>query len=273
MKIEIPLLMTLAHYHVTQSVIGGANMMDDGFRDGIKGAREFWKEKTQSVEKSKTAVRRSKSPRPGSPNGDKLDEAKRRNKEELAEVLRQRRQSSSSPEPCVTSSFKRSHPGKGPTTAHDIPHDSKPRDRWKRTTVETTSRLDIPHSPINNHRPRSTSPLAMSSPYKVMCTHDSSNVATKMAERINSLKKITLKPHPPLRPASSVDSKRTPALVPPAPLIPSGQQSSLKKRPFSTSAVDVNSSPQHSDSDKNHLHLIMDKVCTIMYYIVIAACT
>ena len=241
--------------------------------DGIKGAREFWKEKALSVEKSKTAVTRSRSPtpRPGSPsgdvkNGDKLA-AKQRNKEELAEVLRQRRQSSSSPEPCVTSSFKRSHPGKGegkgPTIAHDIPHNSKIPDRWKRTTIATTSRLDIPHTPTPINNQRSTSPVAMSSRYKVMpCTHDSSNVATKMAERINSLKKITVKPHPPLRPASSVEStKRT--LAPP---ISSSQQASLKKRPFSTSAVDVSSStnsPQHNDNDKNHLHLIMDKVYTI----------
>ena len=237
--------------------------------DGIKGAREFWKQKAQSVEKSKTAVTRSKSPRPGSPsgdvkNGDKLDEVKRRNKEELAEVLRQRRQSSRSPEPCVTSSLKRSHPGKGPVIAHDILHDSKLRDRWKGTTIATTSRLDIPHNPpVNNHRPRSTSPVAMSSrPYKVM--HDASDVTTKMAERINSLKKITVKPHTPLRPANSVDStKRTPA-----PSISSGQQATLKKRPFSSSSVDVSSSTnssQHGDDDKSHLQLIMDKVYTIMY--------
>ena len=234
--------------------------------DDIKDAREFWKEKARSVEKSKTAVTRSRSP--GFPsvsakNGDKLDEAKRRNNEELVEVLRQRRQSSSSPEPCVTSPLKRSHQVR-PTTAHDtreIPYDSKLHDRWKRTTVTTASRVDTAPSPTPTSSLRSTSPLAMSSPYKVMCTHDSSTVATKMAERINSLKKVTLKPHPPLRPASSVDStKRTP--------VSNSQLASLKKRPFSTSVVDINNSPQHSDNDKNHLQLIMDKVYTNMYYLV-----
>ena len=233
--------------------------------DGIKDAREFWKEKALSVEKSKTAVTRSRSPRPVSPsgivkNGDKLDEAKRRNKEELVEVLRQRRQSSSSPEPWVTSSLKRSHPGKGSTTAHDIPHDSKLRDRWKRTTVASTSRVDVTHNPTPIINRRSPSPLAMSSPYKVMCTHDSSTVATKMADRINSLKKITVKPHPPLRPASSVESTKQTS----APSISSGQQASLKKRPFSTSAVDISSSTQHSDNDNSQLQFIMDKVYIIM---------
>ena len=234
------------------STIGGASVMDD---NNIKSAREFWKEKTRSVEK--TTVTRNKVHGLSSASGkncDKLDEAKRRNKEELVEVLRQRRQSSNSPEPpFVTSSLSRSHPvrtGKG-SSKHDLALDPNLRDRWKRSSV-ATSRLDVGPTPTTYNR--STSPLPMTSPYKVMSTHDSSAVATKMAERMNSLKKVAVKCHPPLRPAISAD-RVTPAAV---------QLMSLKQRPFSSS-VDVSKySGQLGDLEKTHLQPFMEKV-NIMY--------
>lgn len=218
-------------------------------------AREFWKEKVRAVEKSKTAVTRNR-PHGASTNSgknsDKVDEAKRRNQEELVEVLRQRRQSSNSPEPCVTSSLRRSQPvstGKNPST-RDLAGDSNLRDRWKRSTV-ATSRLDVGRCPTPTDDHRSVSPMAMSTPHKAMNTHDPT-VATKMAERINSLKKIA---HPPLRPASSADNTRQSTAL---------QQLSLKKRPFSTSVCDVSNASQH---DKHRLQPIMDKVNILIVYL------
>ena len=229
--------------------------MDD--YNNIKEAREFWR----TLDKSKTAPTRNK-PLYGSSDSDKdrheVDEAKRRNNEELVEVLRQRRQASTSPQPCVTSHIKRSHPvGRGKeSSTDDLAHSSNFRDRWKSSTV-ATSRSDIICITTPTGKLRSASPPA--SPYKVMNTHDSSTVATKMAERMNSLKKITLKSHPPLRPASSADdSTRT---------LAADQQVSLKKRPFSTSTVDVSNPAKYNGS---HLQPIVDTVllisCTITVY-------
>ena len=208
----------------------------------VKDVREFWKEKVRSAEKSNTAVTRSVSPVPPSINiksDNKLDEAKRRNKEELVEVLRQRRQSSNSPEPCVTSSLtRRSHPVIAPVkrpTKADLVLESK----WKsRTTAAPKSRADLSRSLVV-----SAPPLEMSSSYKVItpATHDTSAVATKMAERINSMKKVALKPHQPLRPSRSVEGVKQLTL--------GSQLSSHKKRPLSVQC-----------NEEDHLQHIMDKV-------------
>ena len=224
--------------------------MDDD--NDIKHAREFWR----TLDKSKTAPSRNKisgSSTSSDKNQDKVDEAKRRNKEELVEVLRQRRQASKSPEPCVTSPFRRSHPvirGKESST-NDLAHSSNSRDRWKRNTVATT-RSELACSPTPTGKLRSVSPPA--TPYKVMNTHDPSSVTSKMAERMNSLKKIAPKSYPPLRPASSADDS-TRTLAP-------DQQVSLKKRPFSTSTVDVSNSAQYNEAITDKVNVLLS--CTII---------
>lgn len=208
----------------------------------IKDVREFWKEKVKLVEKSKTTTAKSRLesfPSSGAESGDEVYEAKRRNNEELVEVLR-RRQSSNSPEPpCVTSSLSRSHPARDPVRIGKVSstsrstHDRKSNlhDRLKRITVATT-RTDIGRRSIPTRKIASQLP-ASSSPYKMINLHDSLTVANKMAERMNSLKKITSKPHPPLRPASSTAAECNRQSPPPI------QKLTLKKRPFSTSAADV----------------------------------
>lgn len=224
--------------------------MDDN--DHIKDAREFWR----TLDKSKTAPSRNKtcgiSTGSDIKDQDKVDEAKRRNKEELVEVLRQRRQASKSPEPCVTSPFRRSHPvnrrGKE-SSANDLAHSSNTRDHWKRSTV-ATPQSELLCSPTRAGKHSSVSPPA--TPYKlVMNTHDSSSVTSKMTERMQSLKKITVKSHPPLRPASSADDS-TRTLAP-------DQQVSLKKRPFSSSSVDVSNTAEALQpiTDKVHYYHVL----------------
>ena len=231
--------------------------------DDVKDAREFWQEKVRSAEKSSSAVtRRSVSPVPPSfsiKSDNKLDEAKRRNKEELVEVLKQRRQSSNSPELCVTSSLtRRSHPVEAPIKPPTIKTDLVLESKWKcLTTVKTKSRVDLTRSLVVRAPPKEKSnSWKMITP--AQATHDSSAVATKMAGRINSMKKVALKPHQPLRPSRSVEGAKQ--------LAPSSQSLSQKKRPL-TVCVESNSL---QCNDENHLQHIMDEVFN--NYLIIA-CT
>lgn len=231
--------------------------------DTTKDVREFWKEKVRSVERSKMAVTKYRPHGFASGSGknvDKVDEAKRRTNEELAEVLRQTRQSSNSPEPSVTSSISRSRPVRTIGIKESPAHELNPRDFWKRSTV-AASRMSAgsrssSSSPTGDHRNASSLPAATPSPYKVMCTRESPTVANKMAERIDSLKKVAVKPHPPLRPASSEDNDKQ---------TPRDWQLALKKRPFSTSAFDINNSQQ--DHEKSHFQANIDKVLYSCYHV------
>jgi len=244
----------------------------DEATNSIKNVRTFWKEKVRSAEseaKSQKAPVRTRShevsSRVTSGNckkddkiSDKIDEAERNTKEELIEVLKQRRESSCSPQPYMTSSC-RSRPDRlvkpSSTDDHELVHDSNfrdPRGSWKKTTNTAPLSTDVEHSSTGPFRPRigltrspSLGPLPVVTPptFKDTRTHNSSTVAKGMAERTS---KSMLKPHRPLRPASSVGSTKQ-SRAPFLPLTP------LKKRPFSTSASDVTA--LHSDNGNRQTNI------------------
>jgi len=197
-----------------------------------KDVRAFWEKKANSVENPNPSSGRNRSHgfSTGVRHGeDPAAEAKRRTKEELSEVLRQRRHSSASPEPHITAwvasrESTRSVDGR-------IYHGS-----WKKIAVaaadvgaELTTSPTITRSislrPSYNHKPANDSTKA------------------KMAERISSFKRATsTKPHPPLKPTNSNKYK----LLPPPP----------QRRPFSTSAIEGNTTVAYSqDMDSKHQSL------------------
>lgn len=226
----------------------------------IKDAKAFWEEKVSSSDILKANVTRN-GPHgfssSGSKNNDidkvdeRLDEAKRRTNEELVEVLR-KRQSSHSPEPRVMSSLSRNRPGSTSgvsSESYDSSSQAASRESWKNATIAT--------SRAHMERDTASTPPSVYWPCKVTCAHDHPSTVAKMTERMNSLKKVTSKPHPPLRPAISVDfTRKAPKLSHHSP------EALLKRRPFSTSAADVITS---SNNNKRSLGSIINKVMYRLY--------
>jgi len=203
-----------------------------------KDVRAFWEKKTNSVESQKPPLGRNR------PHGfttivrhgdDPMGEAKRRTKEELSEVLRQRRHSSASPEPHVVTHKKvtRSTSNRDPSRSAD---GRIQRDSWKKTAVAAAAMARSELSPTPTDL-RSISPQ----PSYINKTANDSTKA-KMAERISNFKRATCaKPHPPLKPTNSSKVKSLP-LPPP----------SAKKRPFSTSAIEGSMAVTSQRVDNQH---------------------